>query len=141
MKFLTFDSAAYVARYAVKKIGGDLADDHYTRTDISTGELTYIRPEFCTMSRRPGIGRGFYDKYKSDLMKGFITVNGHKCSVPDFYINQFESDPVFNDIAETMKESRRIAADPFGREGDFDRLRVKESIKLRKLKQLPRDQL
>ena len=53
---VTFDSAAYVARYVMKKITGDKAASHYN------GRL----PEYTTMSRRPGIGRAWYDKFKSD---------------------------------------------------------------------------
>jgi len=30
---LTFESAAYVARYIMKKVNGDLAAEHYKRTD------------------------------------------------------------------------------------------------------------
>ena len=42
---VTFESAAYVARYVTKKINGDKADEHYN------GRI----PEFVRMSRRPGI--------------------------------------------------------------------------------------
>lgn len=43
---LTFDSAAYVARYCQKKVNGDAAAEHYN------GRI----PEYSVMSRRPGIG-------------------------------------------------------------------------------------
>ena len=46
---VTFESAAYVARYVVKKITGEREGEHYR------GKM----PEFATMSRRPGIGRGW----------------------------------------------------------------------------------
>lgn len=42
---LTFESAAYVARYCVKKITGDMADGHYL------GRV----PDYITMSLKPGI--------------------------------------------------------------------------------------
>ena len=42
---LTFESAAYVARYCVKKITGDQADGHYL------GRV----PDYITMSLKPGI--------------------------------------------------------------------------------------
>lgn len=48
---LTFDSAAYIARYIMKKITGDLAHRHYERVDATTGEIYYITPEFNLMSR------------------------------------------------------------------------------------------
>ncbi|QXP08224.1 MAG: replication initiator protein [Arizlama microvirus] len=48
---LTFESAAYVARYITKKWFGDDVDEIYQ------GRL----PEYITMSRRPGIGRNWLD--------------------------------------------------------------------------------
>jgi len=54
---VTFESAAYVARYIMKKVTGDAAASHYDGR----------KSEFIVMSRRPGIGRGFYDKFKSDM--------------------------------------------------------------------------
>ena len=67
---VTFDSACYVARYVMKKITGDKAEDYYA------GRL----PEYTTMSRRPGIGRLFYDKYCSDMY------NYDKCVVRDNFV-------------------------------------------------------
>jgi len=40
---LTFESAAYIARYIMKKINGKLADEHYKRTDAQ-GQIYYITP-------------------------------------------------------------------------------------------------
>ena len=62
---VTYDSAAYVARYVLKKITGDLADSHYNgRT-----------PEYTVMSRRPGIASGFFEKYSEDIYsKDFIVL-------------------------------------------------------------------
>ena len=54
---VTFDSAAYVARYIMKKITGEKAEEHYKGR----------KPEYVTMSRRPGIGKGWYDKWKEDI--------------------------------------------------------------------------
>ena len=36
---LTFESAAYVARYIMKKINGPMAKEHYKRYDPTTGEI------------------------------------------------------------------------------------------------------
>lgn len=82
---MTLETAAYVARYTVKKITGDLADDHYMRINKRTGECHKIRPEFSTMSRRPGIGKNWYQRHNKELDKGFVTVNGAKQSIPQFY--------------------------------------------------------
>ena len=49
---VTFESAAYVARYIMKKVNGDLAESHYERVDWDTGEVYHLKPEYTTMSRR-----------------------------------------------------------------------------------------
>lgn len=74
---VTFESAAYVARYILKKVTGDLADEHY-------GDRL---PEYVTMSRRPGIGADWLRKFSSDAYpKDFITIrDGLKCRPPKFY--------------------------------------------------------
>lgn len=63
---LNFKSAAYVARYCLKKVTGERADEHYTYID-DYGVMTELESEYTTMSRRPGIGRKWYEKYKGDL--------------------------------------------------------------------------
>lgn len=87
---VTHESAGYVARYAMKKVSGDRAAEHYRRTelDLETGELRSwsIEPEFLLMSRRPGIGAGWFDRFKSDAFPSdFVVVNGQKVPVPDYY--------------------------------------------------------
>jgi hypothetical protein len=81
---VTFASAAYVARYITKKVTGESADDHYQGK----------KPEYITMSRRPGIGKGWFDKYSSDVYPSdFVVINGKRVGVPKFYDNQLpESD-------------------------------------------------
>lgn len=73
---VTFESAAYVARYILKKVTGERAADHYLgRT-----------PEYTTMSRRPGIGKGWYEKYKADVYpRDGVVVRGHTTRPPRFY--------------------------------------------------------
>ena len=70
---VTFGSAAYVARYCVKKITGVGKDEvdvetglkPYERLDVYSGVVSDVRSEYVTMSRRPGIGRLWYEKFKS----------------------------------------------------------------------------
>jgi hypothetical protein len=78
---VTFESAAYIARYVTKKITGEMADSHYG------GRL----PEYCTMSRRPGIAREWFNRYKDDLYpKDFAVIRGKKCKVPKYYNRCYE---------------------------------------------------
>ena len=53
---VTFESAAYVARYCLKKITGKNADKAYERLDPQTGEIYQITPEFFQPSLKPAIG-------------------------------------------------------------------------------------
>lgn len=91
---VTQRSAGYVARYTMKKIGGELAADHYKKINFATGEIHTVKPEYSACSKRPGIGRRWYDKHKADLEKGYIVVNGTECPVPHYYkklLNQEDS--------------------------------------------------
>ena len=61
---VTFDSAAYCARYIMKKVTGEASTFHYTTIDPVTGEVLSERtPEFNNMSRRPGIAKGWFDAF------------------------------------------------------------------------------
>lgn len=141
---LTYESAAYVARYCLKKITGDgeestgtpSAADHYRRIDPITGEITYLHPEFTTMSRMPGIAYDWFQKYQSDLHKDFITHNGVKMRPPKYYDKLLEKydDGLHADLVAGRSQEIDIL-DP---ENTLDRLRVKETIKKTKLKQLKR---
>lgn len=132
-----FESAAYVARYVTKKVTGDQAIDHYQYYDEETGEVFLRQPEFCLQSRRPGIARAWFDKYKTDLDKGFITSRGIKMQPPKYYDSLFEkADPfTYDEIKELRVLSQRDAA----LDNTPDRLAVKEKIKLKKLKTLKRN--
>ena len=132
----TFESAAYVARYVLKKINGEQAEEHYMLADPTTGEITNIRPEFTTCSRNPGIGAKWFEKYRHDLDKGFLTMRGIKMPPPQYYDSLYKRD--HPDDHEYIKEQRRINADPYNIEQTNNRLRVKEKIILKKINQLER---
>ena len=55
---VTWDTCAYVARYVTKKIQGD---------DNKFYEKYNIPREFTVMSRKPGIGRQYYDDHKEKI--------------------------------------------------------------------------
>lgn len=125
---VTFESAAYVARYCMKK--------NQNGKTVTDGRL----PEFITMSRKPGLGRGYFDKFKDELLAhDTIIVNGVPAALPRFYDVQIAN------ISETAKiglytsmELRKLArrrklgnvrADSTSR-----RLRTREVVMLAKLK-------
>lgn len=124
---VTFESAAYVARYCLKKITGELADHHY-------GGLV---PEFNVMSRRPGIGAGYYIRFGQEVRDhDSIVVNGHETRPPRFYDNRTEAyDPkLFEQIKKKRKANALLRAD----DNTVDRLRTKEILAIKTLQQKQR---
>lgn len=86
---VTFESAAYVARYVVKKRTGDTGD-HYVACEADTGEVGNRVPEFCLMSRRPGIGAGWLSKFAGDVYpEGSVLVRGKLCKSPRYYDTKY----------------------------------------------------
>lgn len=88
---VTFESAAYVARYVMKKVMGAAALEHYRVVDLESGEVVDREPEYTTMSRRPGIGKAWFDKFKDDVYPSDeVIVRGHECRPPRFYDTLYE---------------------------------------------------
>lgn len=126
---LTYDSAAYVARYVLTKLGDEVSTEKYRRIDLATGEEYYVRPPYTTMSRRPGIGAGWYDKYKTDVFPSDEVIhNGRKYPVPQFYNRRHkEESPDFHDY---VLRARGKRIDRWN--GTPDRLAVREEIAVRR---------
>ena len=108
---VTWQSAAYVARYVTKKINGDEAATHYItgHPDLETGECFYIEPEYISMSRMPGIGAYWFKKYgPQQYAKDFIVHEGKNFPIPDFYDRMFRIE--FPETMARIKKERRINA-------------------------------
>lgn len=87
---VTYESANYVARYCLKKVTGVMADEHYSRVDSETGEVYQLPPEFNQMSRKPGIGAAFIEKYSNDVYQtDSVILNGREKKVPKYYDKWF----------------------------------------------------
>lgn len=88
---VTYESAAYVASYVMKKINGDKAKNHYQIVNPDTGEIENRKPEFNNMSRKPGIGAEWLKKWKSDVYPdGTIVIGGQEQKAPKYYDRQYE---------------------------------------------------
>ena len=126
---VTLESAGYVARYCVKKVNGDRAIDHYVVMD-DEGVLQPVEPEYATMSRRPGIGKAWFDKYKEDLFpmdEVPVPGSGVYKKVPRYYADLYgRLDP---DGLESVKERRRLFREEHRDEYSDDRLRDKYAVK------------
>lgn len=107
---LTRERAGYVAQYTLKKLTGPLREERYERIDPVTGEVVRVRPEYATMSRRPGVGAGWYEKYKSDVFPSDEIVHeGRRYPVPLFYKRALaKSEP---ELAELLAARRRGRAE------------------------------
>lgn len=83
---VSFESAAYVARYCMKKVNGDLAESHYSMVDLETGEVFQRTPEFAHMSLKPGIGALWLERFRSDVFpRDYVVARGHKSKPPKYY--------------------------------------------------------
>ena len=127
---LTYESAAYCARYVLKKVTGPRHDDHYLRCNPDTGEAYWLVPEYTTMSRRPGIGKEWYDKFKDDVFpEDEVPVPGqgiHK-KAPRYYEQIFQAeDP---ESHEEIKRLRRLFRVEHGEDYTPERLMDKYKVK------------
>lgn len=82
-------TAAYVARYNMKKIGGDMAKKHYETVLLETGEIIDREPEMAHMSTRPAIGLNWLRLYWKDVKDGMVVINGKKIIAPKYYRRYF----------------------------------------------------
>jgi len=118
---VSFESAAYVARYCLKKITG-------AGSQFSYGGR---KPEFVTMSRRPGIASAFFEEFKEDIYPHdeVIPGPGRPASMPPRYFDKLleRVDPTL--FAE-IKKNRQKALDFYSDPNSTDtRLATRERIK------------
>ena len=134
---VTFESAAYVARYILKKITGDRAIEHYMACDARTGEIVVMQPEYTTMSRRPGIGRGWFDKFGDETYRDdFVVLRGRKMKPTRFYDGIYEAENPEGFAA--VKRSRILYAREHSDDSTPERLRVREVCAEARLSRLVR---
>lgn len=134
---VTFQSAAYVARYIMKKLNGEMADRHYTSVDTN-GVIHEIKPEFTTMSRRPGVGHKWLAKYASDIYPDdFVIIGGKRMRPPRYYDTNYEiiEPKKFKSLRRLRKKNLKKHAG----NNTPERLAVRQEIQERKLEQLPRN--
>ena len=134
---VTFNSAAYVARYVLKKVTGQGAQERYQWTHPETGEVHERRPEYVTMSRRPGIGAAWVDRFRSDLYPSdFVVLNGAKMRLPRYYDQRLELD---EKDARTIRGTRIVSAKRHVEDQTPDRRQVRKRVQEARLKLLPRE--
>lgn len=138
---VTFESAAYCARYVMKKRKVvDVGESEYQIVDVTTGEILTRVAEFCHMSLKPGIGALWLDKFWSDVFPaGKVVTNGVEGNTPRYYEKIFkerEAESFEALVAERDRVSKLHAAD-----NTPERLAVKEVVKLADVRRLTQGRL
>lgn len=122
---VNYRTAAYVARYVMKKINGDLADEHYKKVDAETGEIYQVHPEYNSMSLKPGIAYDWFQKYKSDVFPhDYVVIDGKKQKTPSYYLKRLKA--IEPDTFEKVKKERQKQAQNMGPNYTPERLAVRE---------------
>lgn len=117
---VTFESCAYIARYIIDKMTGPKADEWYTNPD---GVI--VQSEFTNMSRRPGIGSGYFEKYGEEVFThDSVIMRGQEVRPPRYYdVKMEEIDPKRMAV---LKRKRRQKALKHKEDNSPERRRVKE---------------
>lgn len=131
---LTFESAAYIARYVMKKKNGRLADTHYKRTNAD-GVDYWLEPEFARMSRGRALGSAWIETYLTSVYPHDRVIIRNKRSKPprayDIYLKN--TDQAMHDL---VKAAREAAINP--ESVTPERLRAGEAILAAASQQLKR---
>lgn len=120
---VTFDSAAYVARYVTKKVRGAASAEHYQAVDRETGEVFQRAREFAQMSRRPGIGAGWFGRFGGELERnGTVVVSGKETPMPRYYRKLMDkASPEAAERLEKEARRRQWLLEPLATEEQFDK--------------------
>ena len=124
---LTFESAAYTARYCLKKVTGKRREEHYTRVVLETGELIHLVPEYAAISN--GIGKEWYLKFgKQAFAYDEIIHEGRRRKPPRYYEEMLCRDEP--ELYEKVKTERMRFAKAHASDNTYERLRDKEIVKM-----------
>jgi len=136
---VTFESAAYVARYVMKKITGEQAKTHYGETTSQeTGEIKLKKtPEYNKMSLKPGIGQTWLDKFHPDVYPSDqVIIRNKPTKPPRFYDKKYS---LFKPLEfEEIQHNREKEARKNYLDNTPERLAVKEKVTEAKLNKLKR---
>lgn len=134
---VTEKSAAYVAGYVTKKVSERDNPRHYERVDPVTGEVFKVLPEFRLMSRRPGIGAGWIERFGQEVFRAdgsSVVFEGREVPVPRYYGSRLEiRDPerFARHKLWSRAQGKKLRADPNNR---GRRLVDREAVVLSRLK-------
>ncbi len=125
----------------MKKMSGEPAKGHYELLDKSTGEVHTRQPEYTSMSLKPGIGAGWFEKFSSDVYpEDFCVIEGKRYKTPKYYdtlFSRLEGPEALEEIKSKREEKAVLRA----HDSTAERLSVRERVQLFKLGRLPRDKI
>lgn len=145
---VTFESASYVARYITDKLTISDASPisaqmrwAHKYVDWDTGIVR--ADEYNQPSRRPGLAKGFFDLYSSDIFPhDYIIVNGVKQRPPKYYDGLLElTRPYEFDQIKDLRYINSTTSQNVVDNNRSDRLYVREQVKLAQFKQLNRNEV
>lgn len=138
---VTFETAAYVARYVVKKVRGPDSWQAYQWVHPVTGVIYDRVPEYTVMSRMPGIGMEWFRKFGAHAYAhDSVIVRGKAVKPPRFYDGKYE---LLDSAGMARVKRKRVAARIKSRGSDVglrgentpERRRVREEVEARRLDQ------
>lgn len=139
---VTWETCAYTARYILKKQNGNSAE---------WIKENNIQQEFTLMSRRPGIGKSYFEKHKEDYLKygetNIITEKGGRKIRSTKYFDRFldiEYPKEREERKRIIKEKMEVIKQKKLEQTDMDYLtylETQEQIKKNKVKYLPRKEI
>lgn len=133
---VSHQSAGYVARYCLKKVNGEMADEHYTYADPQTGEISILRKEYMAASNGLGLNH-FLEHHTQMYLRDSCIVNGKETPVPKYYDRKLgEINP---ELLEEIKQRRKDKAVFRAPDNTPERLLVKKEIKLAQVNLLKRE--
>lgn len=96
---VTWETCAYVSRYVTKK---------FTGPDATFYDNFNVVPPFALMSRKPGIGKGYYDTHDLNMTDSIVFSPGRFGLVPKYFEHFIEIDDP--DHFAAAKKSRKEVA-------------------------------
>lgn len=130
---VTFKSAAYVARYIMDKKTGDDSVAHYG----------HLLPEYTKMSNRPGIGFGWFQKFKGDVFPSNEVIHeGISHPVPRYYATLAERSGMdVPSLVSRDKRKSKLGGFYVGPDATDRRLNDRRVVKEARLTRLPRGEV
>lgn len=119
---LTYETAAYVARYTLKKQTGFKASPKWDDR----------KAEYITMSRRPGIGAKWIEKWMTDVYPWDEVVIDRKATRPPKYYDQ-QLEKINPELMKKIKGARKRKARKHEKDNTPERRIVRENVLKAKL--------